>query len=148
MVFLLFLPLSNHHHTNVNILFSNIYFPLKISNILYSTTFFVSHMWPYQIYVWINIIVSNEYWWENGIIWKNQINVMFGVMLIDYLTCKRMNVWKQIFNQFKRAKFGHTFFSNFDSKDCKNTLLHCDQSVSSCVLLFNHPLFPYSQCQE
>jgi hypothetical protein len=28
MAFLLFLPLSNQHHSNVNVLLSNIYFPL------------------------------------------------------------------------------------------------------------------------
>jgi hypothetical protein len=56
----------------------------RSSSILCTTTFSISHMWPYQIHVWINIIVSNEYWWENGIILKNQINLMFGVMLIDF----------------------------------------------------------------
>jgi hypothetical protein len=44
MAFLLFLPLSNHHYSNVNVLFSNIYFPLKIFGILYTTTLFVSHV--------------------------------------------------------------------------------------------------------
>jgi hypothetical protein len=130
MAFLLFLPLSNHH-SNVNVLFST-----KLLGILYTTTTFVSHMWLYQIYVWINIIISNEYWWENNIIQKNQKNPLFGVMLIIYLIWKRMNVWKHILNQFKSAKFGLTFFSNFDSKDHKNILLHNDQTISSYVLIF------------
>jgi hypothetical protein len=104
--------LSNHHHSNVSILLSNIYIPLKISSIFYPTTFYIPHMLPYQIYVWINIIVSNEYWWEYGIIWKNQINLLRGVKLIDYLTCKMINVWKHIFNQFMIPKFGIGLLSN------------------------------------
>lgn len=57
MAFLLFLPLSSHHHSNVNNLLSTIYFPLKISSIFYTTTFSISHMWPYQIHVSINILL-------------------------------------------------------------------------------------------
>jgi hypothetical protein len=83
MAFLLFLPLSNHHDSNVNVLFSNIYIPLKIFGILYTTTFSISHMWPYQIYVWINIIFSNEYWWEMAL-FKN-LKKSFVLCYVDKL---------------------------------------------------------------
>jgi hypothetical protein len=135
--FLIFLPLCNHHHTNVNVLLSNIYFPLKIFGIFYITTFSISHMWPYQIYVWINIIVSNEYWWENGIIQKNQKNLQFGVTLIYYLTCKRMNVWS-IFSINSKVKNPTLhFFQILIQKIAKTPYdIYSYQNVSSCVLIF------------
>jgi hypothetical protein len=73
---------------------------------------------------------------EMALFEKIQINPLYGVMLINYLTCKRMNVWKHISINLGVKTFALHFFSNYDSKDCKNTLLHNDQSVSSCVLIF------------
>ncbi len=61
---------------------------------------FVFHTCGPTKYVWINIIFSNVCWWENGIIQKNQIFLVFGVAVIDYFTCKRMNVFIKLHNIF------------------------------------------------
>jgi hypothetical protein len=66
---------------------------------------------------------------------------MFGVMLIDYLNCKRMNVWKHIFNQFKNAKFGLTFFQILIQKIVK-TPYYIVTKVYHHVSCFLSPNFP------
>jgi hypothetical protein len=130
MAFLLFLPLSNHHHTNVNVLFPNIYFPLKISSILYTTTFFVSYMWPYHIYIYFQWILMGKWHYlkksKKSYVWC-YVDRLFKLQKNECL--------KTYFQSIQECKIWPYIFSNFDSKDCKNTLLHSDQSVSSCVLL-------------
>jgi hypothetical protein len=112
-------------------------FPLKIFGIFYITTFSISHMWPYQIYVLINIIVSNECWWENDIIKKNQKNHLFGVTLIYYSTCKRMNVCNIFLINSRVQNPTLHFFQILIQKITKTSYyIYNNQNVSSCVLIF------------
>jgi hypothetical protein len=80
--------------------FHYIYLPFFI---LSARNIFHPHMWPYQIYVTITIIVSSECLWDNCIVPSNWKNPMFSVMFPKF----GLNVWKHMINNFS-----FTFFSN------------------------------------
>jgi hypothetical protein len=96
---------------HVNSLFSYIFFHYKYFSffILSTRNIFHSHMWPYQIYVTITIIVFIECLSDNCIVPSNWKNPLVSVTFPKF----GLNVWKQMINNFNITFFLNLYLNCF-----------------------------------